>query len=235
MKTTSLLASLSVILMMNPLGSLADEPTKQICDLRKTILSIAEHYRGQEDPNGSKQKYLEYYIRQLINISNPISIEEKVKRLRGGWEQVWGPYRFDRLDGFQLDANNMYQIIYPEGYYYNVGFSTFYGQATTGFVRGEYEISGDRLEVHFTENQFAAGFLPEKINLVDLGKLKEAHFLKTQDVPGGISGEAAYLNEVYVDNLLRITYGSRDGSDDTRELYVLKRIEKIKPHILNAE
>lgn len=220
--------SASIPLLILSLSGYAANSDNRVEALKKKILSMAEDYRGQDDVDGKKRHRLDALINQLLAETPDTPIAQKIKKLQGAWEQVWGPYGFDRLDGFELDANNMYQVIYPDGYYYNIGFSTFYGQKTTGFVRGKYEAFDDKLKVQFTENKFAIGFIPPKVNLIDLGTLKEAGFIKTQDVPGGISSIPAYLHEVYVDKDIRITYGGRNYNDTDNDLYVLKRIKSIK-------
>lgn len=196
--------------------------------LKKNILSIAEQARGSADEDGHIRASLDSNIQQLLALSPTHSIEEKLKKLQGAWDQVWGPYTFSNLDGFKLDPNNMYQVIMPDGYYYNIGFATFNGQKTSDFVRGEYKIVNDRLQVQFTQNQFLVDYLPTQSDLKTIAQLKEVNFLKTQDIPGGYSQTPAYLHDVYVDNDLRITYGGRNDNDNNNQLYILEKIKRVK-------
>ena len=198
--------------------------------LKKEIINLAESYRGQDDPQGTKQDKLNTKIARLLREAPQSPAQDRVSDLAGAWEQVWGPYRYGRQGRLEIDPSYVYQVVHEDGYYYNITRSEVRGKKITAFLRGEYVANGDRLDVRFTRNIFyVGGWIPNGISIYDVAVLAESGVINGPDIPvpegQGPKGREGRLREVYVDGDLRITYGSEAGADpNVGDLYVLRRV-----------
>lgn len=202
--------------------------------LKREILQLAEAYRGQNDPKGDKQDRLNRKISALLREAPQSPTEDRTANLVGAWEQVWGPYDYSGSGKLEIDPGNAYQVIHEDGYYYNITRSTLHGKKITAFLRGEYVVTGEQVDVRFTRNIFYVnGWVPTGSSMYDLAGLAESGVINGPDIPvpagRGPKGREGRLREVYIDDDLRITYGSRPGDDPSYgDLYVLKRAEGSK-------
>jgi len=195
---------------------------------KEKILQLAEQYRGNDSPGPRAE--LEAEVDTLLAMTEQAPIEERVKRLRRAWEQVYGPTSYGRQLSVSLDPNRIYQVVTEQGYYYNIGYSQFLGGrlTTTGFLRGEYQINNNALTIKFTKNRIALNTIPSEVNLNALVKLVENKNIAAVPIPlSSRAREAGVLSEDYVDSTIRISHGG--NLDNPREyLYVLKPITNTK-------
>ncbi len=209
-----------------------------IVSVKQQILNLANSYVGQGDPDRSKQKSLERLVQQLLELSPQPPVKDRLSLLHGVWKQVWGPYDYrDDKRGVdpELGVDEIYQVVFPGGYYYNVS-PDFPGgdhsKERIGLLRGKYSLdeqNGNLLRVKFT-TYGGVKKRPPDTPLWELPALAEENHLKdrTTIVPTLIVrvffGGGA-LREVYTDNDLRILYGSNGKDFNKESIYIMTRVK----------
>lgn len=194
--------------------------------LRAEIVSLAESFKGQTDPDGSKQKELESLIEKFMQGRANLTIGERAAKIAGNtWNQIWGPYAFDGTDNLPpgIDVNQIYQYVSEEGYYYNFAEYTLLGRTVRTFLRGNYEVLTDSIAVEFNKTGLLLEDLPYD-TAGDLIENKEARVLNFPSFlpPVGIGGK---LEEVYADDEIRINYGVIGDDLSTKALFVMRKVE----------
>lgn len=226
------------LFLVSPWFSFAQNQT-EISSLKKQIVSLAESYAGQGDPDFSKQKSLEFLVNQLI-AKNPMTpVKDRLALLNGVWKQVWGPYDYRNDDRRGIDpelgTEEIYQVVSKEGYYYNV--SPLYkngdrGKERIGLLRGEFSLDekeSDKLNVKFTRYPGVKP-RPRGVNIWELAAQAEAGTLNNEItiVPTIIVRlffNSGSLREIYTDSDLRLVYGSSNKADSKPSLYVMTRVQ----------
>lgn len=230
-------AFIAIFILWAMLPGLLQADDSSIEARRQTLMAAAASQLGKGDPDFHIQRQLEPLVQELLAVAQPGSVESRLPLLAGAWRQLWGPYDYrgdDRGVDPRLDPAGIYQLIYPGGYYYNVGpIRDAAGRPTDriSLLRGEYRIEPERpdaLKVRFTSYRGARGLLPGQ-NMLQLPPLHESGRLPNQItiVPTIIVRlffGSGYLREVYTDDTLRITYGSGVGGREEEYLYVMERV-----------
>lgn len=206
--------------------------------LKQDILNTAESFKGQGDPDGSKQKQLEVLVAKLLELNPQPPLNQRLPLIYGAWKQIWGPYEYrnnKRGVDPSLDVENIYQVVFEDGYYYNVNPSlNKKGKPTkTILLRGEYSLLSDSsnfLRAKFTDLRRIKGLPSNGLNFEDLPRLSESGDLPKERnaLPpffvrlffGG-----GYLEEVYTDSDLRITFGTGEDNEVQNYIYILKRVK----------
>lgn len=236
MNTTSKILSGLAVLFFSQLG-FAHGQSLSTGELKRQILKLAKSYQGQGDPDQKKQKSFDGLVSRLIRQNPMPPVSERIPLLAGVWQQVWGPYEYRKNDGSvdpTLGVKEIYQVIFADGFYYNVA-PSYPDQGSKreqiGLLRGEFELdTADRnsLVVWFTD---FPGVEPRPSNLAiwRLPGLAEAGQLKNEItiVPSWVVRlffGGGKLEEVYTDRDLRILYGKSNGVNARRSIYIMKRI-----------
>lgn len=206
-----------------------------VSGLKSEILKIAEFYLGQPDKDFKIQNTLVPYVDKLLELNPQPPVEDRLDLLDGRWQQVWGPYeyrKYDRSVDPTLDTSKIYQVVFKEGYYYNVSNvldeDTKKSRGTT-LLRGEFELGGGvKLPVRFTSLKRLKTFPPRGLSYTDLAELAENDQLDglRKVLPNWVVKlffGRGVLNEVYTDEDLRITYGTSKQAE-APFLYILKRV-----------
>ena len=177
------------------------------------------------------------FVDRLLELAPQKPVENRIDYLVGAWAQVWGPYEYrvnDRSVDPTVDPDNIYQVVFPGGYYYNVG--NYLDKKTKKLkritlLRGEYKFKGGNdLAIQFTRLSRIKS-LPKGLAHIDLPALAEnkvltGEFQKIRDrilvnfFPKGT------LTELYTDKDLRIALGNsarQKGIEDY--LYIMTRAE----------
>lgn len=200
--------------------------------IKADILNLAESFEGQGDPDFKKQNALDVLVNELLEASPQPPLKDRIDLLQGPWWQVWGPYDYrndDRGIDPKTTVDEIYQVVFEDGYYYNV--NPIKGKDTIALLRGEYELVSDEadfLKVRFVSFPGNKG-RPGDIDLWELPALAEADQLpnKKTIVPGIIVSlffGGGYLREVYTDEDMRITYGGKKLQNREREsIYIMTR------------
>lgn len=230
MKKVLAIFSLFVILNVDARA----ESARSADAIKAEILELAQRYAGQGDPDFSKQNSLNILVEELLKVAPQPPVSERLDLLYGTWYQVWGPYDYrgdDRGIDPNLTLDEIYQVIFAGGYYYNV--TPLQKNDRIGLLRGKFKLVSDApnlLKVRFTRFPGNRG-RPEDLEIWELPALAEERELpdKTSIVPGIIVKlffGGGYLREVYTDRDLRITYGSECREDRENEyIYIMTRVE----------
>ncbi len=216
-----------------------DKPTPDpAASVKQKILDLAQSYSGQGDPDLSKQNSFNPLIAELLRLQPQQPVSKRIDLLAGAWKQVWGPYNYrgsERIVDPELGVNEIYQVVFAGGYYYNV--TPLTDQRGTSperiaLLRGEYRFDAEQsdvLQVRFTKypglskRPSAPTQLFELPELVETGKLMpDINIVPTFIVKVFFGGGA--LKEIYTDANLRILYGSNNDSFKNPALYVMTRV-----------
>lgn len=211
-------------------GGLADADA-----LVERVLDAARAVSGRGDPDGRLQAGFEPLVARLLALAPQPPLARRLDRVVGAWRQVWGPYDY-RGGGRGVDpmlvTDDIHQVVFPAGFYYNVAPLRRRGGTEIALLRGAWGLSRrapDTLAVRFTDYVANRG-RPEGLAVWELAALAEAERLPSPKrvVPGflvrAVFGGGG-LREVYADERLRLTYGAGSETDRRREaLYVLERV-----------
>lgn len=198
----------------------------EIESLKSQIFEKAESFVGRVDTDGKLTAELEGLIDLLVAKSPVLPMPERAQRAIGSWRQVWGPYAFDGSTRVPpgLDVKNIYQVIAPEGYYYNFAqYKLTDSKLIRTFLRGEFAVQSDSIFVKFTNLGVILGQkslpLPQFAEFIEQGKAKVINAPRWLP-PTGIEGR---LFEIYADETLRINYGTVADSQKLPALFVMQR------------
>lgn len=236
MKTLIINLGLGLVVASSSLAYAGTKSKKS--DLKKQIIELAKTFEGQGDPDFSKQETLEPLVEKLLSSAPQAPIAERLSVLVGAWKQVWGPYDYrndDRGVDPELGTEEIYQVVSPDGYYYNVSYLYKNGDRNNqriGLLRGEYSLNEDEsnsLSVRFTDYP-GASEKSDDLELWQLPELAENGTLENQItiVPSFIVRYffgGGTLREIYTDEDLRILYGSSNRNTSSESIYIMTRVK----------
>jgi hypothetical protein len=209
----------------------------QAAELKQALMEQAEALKGLGDPDRRHQATLNVLVNQLLAACPQAPIQDRLPLLAGPWQQVWGPYTYrgsDRGVDPRLDPNNIYQVVFQQGFYYNVSPDRDRlgrPKDRTILLRGEYKLDPKRpnvINVRFTNLRAVPGIqrtpyaYTQLPILFETGRIKDTTLLPPFFVRLFFGGGS--LQEVYTDQDLRITYGSDKNNLKDNYLYILKRV-----------
>ena len=229
---------LLIFLSLFVVSNLGFAMSEEIQQLKENIISLARTYQGQGDPDYKIQNSLTPLVVKLISLNPQKPVKDRLNLLFGTWKQVWGPYDYrnnNRGVDPTLGVNEIYQIISPNGFYYNV--SPIYKKGSKlnpkiGYLKGEYSIDSDsdtNLNVHFVKYPGMKS-RPENRDIFDFVDDAESNSLPNQTtiVPTFIVKyffQGGALVEVYTDEDTRILYGSNGKDFKNKYLYIMTRVK----------
>ncbi len=210
--------------------------TVEISELKAEIISLAETFQGQGDEDFSKQNQLQILVDQLLELNPQAPIQDRLPLLYGTWYQVWGPYNYtspERIVDPELGVKEIYQVVSPEGHYYNVSPNYRDGDLSKeriGLLRGEYTLSKDSpngLDVKFTKFPGVSKRPTDKpiwelASQAEEGTLQNGITIVPTFVVRWFFGGGT-LVEVYTDQDLRITYGTNSKNFKEPFLYIMTK------------
>jgi hypothetical protein len=210
----------------------------EVSMIKSEIVSLAKSFAGQGDPDFSKQKAFDPLIKKLL-LTNPQSpLKDRLPVLFGAWKQIWGPYDYSgnkRGVDPEIGVDEIYQVVFPGGYYYNVTPLYKGGDRTReriALLRGEFKldpVDPDVLLVRFTRYPGLSGRpqsgpdLPGLPRLIEEGKLQSDISIVPTWIVRLFFGAGA-LREVYTDADLRILYGADSNRFKSPALYIMTRV-----------
>lgn len=231
----SLLLSLGLLFSVQTFASV-DEEIKLI---KQTIIKTAGKYQGQGDPEFKIQKELEPLVSKLLNLAPQLNVIDRLPLLFGVWRQVWGPYEYrknDRSVDPTLNAKEIYQVISPEGFYYNVSPNMIpksNKEKNINYLKGEYVLSKkdpNGLDVKFVK------FIGMKTRPTEKPIYQYAEEAERNQLPNQITVVpklvvklffgGGTLREIYTDEDLRILYGSNNKEFKNQYLYIMTRVNE---------
>jgi hypothetical protein len=207
--------------------------------LKELIVSTALKYQGQGDPNFQIQNELEPLVKKLLILEPQSTVVNRLPLLYGVWKQVWGPYEYrknDRSVDPTLNAKEIYQVISPEGFYYNVS-PNMKAKGNTekniNYLKGQYTLSKKDptgLDVKFVK------FIGMKKRPKDRAIYQFVEDAERDQLPTQITVVpkiivklffgGGTLREVYTDETLRILYGSNNKEFKNQYLYIMTRVNE---------
>jgi hypothetical protein len=225
---------LSIVFSVSAMANYYDE----VQALKQNIITTAQKYEGQGDPDFKIQKELEPIVQRLLLLNPQPKAQERLHLLYGVWKQVWGPYEYrknNRGVDPTLEPKEIYQVISPEGFYYNVSPNLdkkTKKEKNINYLRGQYTLSKtdpNGLDVKFTKF-IGMSKRPQDRAIYDFVDEAERDQLPNQItvVPRLIVKYAfggGTLREIYTDENLRILYGSNKDEFKNQYLYIMTKIK----------
>lgn len=225
-----------IIFIVLALSAGADVNISRVQVLKETIVEMALRSQGLGDPDFRIQRELEPLVEELVKLTSPPPVQDRLPLLYGTWKQVWGPYDYrnnERGVDPTIETREIYQIISPKGFYYNVSPNYKKGersQVRVDYLKGVYKLSKKNpygLDVRF-DKYIAIPQRPEG-NIYDFVNEAESNSL-----PGQISVlpklfvklffGGGTLVEVYTDADIRILYGSNSTNFKNKYLYIMTKV-----------
>lgn len=205
--------------------------------LKARIISLAQSFEGQGDPDQSLQGQLDVLVEELTRLSQMPSAQARLPLIEGAWKQIWGPYDYRNDDGGvdpTLGVREIYQVVFREGYYYNVAPYFPNGDRSKeqiSLLRGEFtldSVNPNVLNVRFTDypgvdkrpTDEPLWTLPVK---AEAGTLENRIVIVPSDLVRRFFGGGS-LEEIYTDHDLRILYGRKNPPSTRRFLYIMTRV-----------
>ena len=213
------LVVLAAALSFAPLN--ADAAPERIAQLKAQITEIATANQLRQDNLPAVRAQLQPLVDELVALVPARTEAEKAPEVVGGWRNLWSDMTF----GPYLDYANIYQVVYADGFYYNISRLTPPHAEVTGYLRGVFADAGDHLAIEFTANVTVPGWLPTGADLVAAGRRVETGATVGTDQPGPI-GVRGRLQNTYVDATLRIVTG-QSTTDARDSLFVLERAPTV--------
>jgi hypothetical protein len=234
MKITFILLMLAYVL--SSVSYAQDLNLMTVEELKAELVLRASKYTGQGDPDFKIQNELEPFVNRMLELNPQPPVKERLTLLHGVWKQVWGPYDYrndDRSVDPSLGVNEIYQVVDPDGFYYNVSPNYKNGnrnKVRINYLKGQYRPSKTNpngLDVKFVKF-LGMSKRPEGREIYDFVKEAEDETLPNQVtiVPTFIVRlffGGGTLVEVYTDETIRILYGSNKDEFKKKYLYVMVR------------
>jgi hypothetical protein len=185
---------------------------------------------------------LDPLVQKLARHYGQRSATAKLRLVAGAWREIWTDQPYPMMWFRQMDYKQIYQVVSPNGHYWNLGDDKLIGFiGTTGALRGKYAPNGTKIELEFTRTGFRFGRLPKGQDLVKLASDIESGATGIISIPGGGQapngpiGIQGSLETVYVDGDMRIDIGNQYDFKDAsgkvltpgvkNRLFVLDRVK----------
>ena len=234
MKASALIFVLSIL--FSSIGYAKDLNLMTLEELKSELVSRASTYTGKGDPDFKIQNELEPFVKRMIELNPQPPVKDRLSFIYGIWKQVWGPYDYkknDRQVDPRLGVNEIYQVVDPDGFYYNVSPNYKDGNRSMeriNYLKGLFRISKSNpngLDVKFRKflgmskrpvgrpiydfvKEAEDGTLPNQIKIVPTFVVR-------------LSSGGGSLVEVYTDETIRILYASNKSDFKRGYLYVMVR------------
>ena len=211
---------------------------EEISILKEEIITQAKKYEGQGDPDFKIQKELEPLVEKLINLNPQANVNQRLPLLYGVWKQVWGPYEYrDNNRGVDptINPKEIYQVISPEGFYYNVSPNLdkkSKKEMNINYLRGQFTESTkdlNGLDVKFVK------FIGMKTRPTDRPIYDFIEEAERDQLPNQITVVprlvvkyffgGGTLKEIYTDENLRILYGTNGKEFKNKYLYIMTKVK----------
>lgn len=210
---------------------------ERVAALKAEIVRLARSVEGRPDPDFKIQNRFDPLIEDLLLEAAPPPLTERLDALAQPWRQIWGPYDY-RGDSRGVDPDfaaldEIYQVVFRGGYYYNVTPLKREDGERIGLLRGDYRLSEravDTLRVRFTAFRGARSRPADRpiwslAADAEAGRLANEVTIVPRLIVRLFFGGGA-LREVYTDDSMRIAYGADSETDRRGEaLYVMERAD----------
>lgn len=207
--------------------------------LKEVIVKTAEKYQGEGDPDFKIQRELEPFVEKLLTLAPQSKVVDRLPLLFGVWTQVWGPYEYrksDRSVDPTINPKEIYQVISPEGFYYNVSPNMnpkSKAEKNINYLKGRYVISKqdpNGLDVKFVKfigmkNRPTEKPIYQYVDEAERNQLPSQITIVPRPIVKLFFGGGT-LREIYTDEDLRILYGSNNKEFKNQYLYIMTRVKE---------
>jgi hypothetical protein len=201
--------------------TLPPTPTNAL-ELERRIVAIARANTTRVDNREEVRASLEPLVRELLARVPDKPESADAPLVTGAWKSEWSNLFIDP----RADLSRVYQVVFPEGFYYNVSLYTLGATTRTNFLRGAFTDAGDFLDIRFTSDGFAPAWLPTGTDLVTAARLVEDGFLPLEaDAGSRAVGRRGTLRNAYVSRYLRVVTGESETQFD--RLFILTRAGRV--------
>ncbi|WP_413586945.1 PAP/fibrillin family protein [Bdellovibrio sp. HCB274] len=202
----------------------------RVSELKELILEIANNARGEfdnEDNSAEARAALDPLVDELVSLVPQKTETKKLPLVVGSWKQVWsdGPGGGPPGSGGTL-ADSVFQVVFPDGYYWNIGKNQVGETKSMGYLRGKFTIDVNKLDIEFTKSVGSPGCAPDDTESYLLAMQAETGAFDSMPTPGPI-GKKGFLANTYVDEDLRICRGGGDDFGTGTYLYILERESEL--------
>lgn len=198
----------------------------RVTELKAEIMKLARTSEGKMDVDGKLQAALEVKVQDLEKITPFQTMKEKAKKILGPWRQVFGPYSAtgDGTIPFGSRTDKIFQIIFPQGIFYNVALFEKARVKVVFLLKGEYKVTDEAIDGTFVRNSLVIRNINEAI-LATLPAKLESRELGAIHLPKSVPpvGQGGQLYEVYADEEIRILRGMTPQFKRPA-LYVMERV-----------
>ncbi len=215
----------ATIILFSSISALAQDV--RVIEVKKEIMSLARQFEGKTDTDGKLQEALEQKVADLEKLLPDQTTTERAQKIMGEWRQVFGPYSAtgDGTIPFGSRTDQIYQIIFPNGIFYNVALFEKARIKMVFLLKGEYKIMSEAIKGTFVKNSIVLRNISEK-TLSKLPAQLESGSLKVINLPNRLPpvGMGGQLFEVYADEDVRILRG-RTPQFKRPALYVMEKVK----------
>ncbi|QLY26628.1 PAP/fibrillin family protein [Bdellovibrio sp. KM01] len=205
--------------------ALAGGSRDRVTELKQQILEISHAAQGEydgDDNSAEVRAQLDPLVTELVSLVPARTETEKLPQVVGSWQQVWSDGPGGGVPGAGALANAVFQVVFPDGYYWNVAKNKFAGIEAMGFLRGKFAIDTDKLNIEFTKSVGSPKWVAAGTESYLLAMRAEVGTYDKIPTPGPI-GKKGFLANTYVDEDIRICTGGGDDFGTGTYLYVLER------------
>lgn len=226
------LISSAVLVSGISVAGMAQANSARVAELKDQIQQIALENQERIDNFEAVRATLDPLVNELVDTAEPLSFEKSSALKAGAWQQLWT----DDLDdlrannAFQtVDRSETYQVVFPNGVFYNLSeLQTPLGRFS-GFLRGTYSEADPLILITFTDLQIKRGKLGtglfDLVSRIERGDERGLFRLPgNQQYPDGPIGAEGDIDTVFIDDALRIDVG-QNLADGVKDLFVLVRID----------
>ena len=222
----SILSS-SVVLSL-ALTSVAFGDEARIALLKSQIRETAKENLGNRKNLANTRAQLQPRVDELSGYFSTPEAANDIPLLQGAWKEIFSDDVEPEPPGFSTDRDATYQVITPDGYFYNL--ANLKGIVTVlGVLRGQYQPAGDFLNIEFTKVTVRPSGLKNNEDLYGTAEKLEAGDVFTITPPGnnrapnGPVGAKGNIKNLYIDSDFRVATGS-NFADGKYDLYVLDKV-----------
>jgi hypothetical protein len=195
----------------------------KIQKLKAEIIHIAKSatakFARQNEFDPKTRKKLDPLVQALAATAKPKTVQEQLVASVGSWKNLWSDLPYTTAI-----ANQIYQVVFPTGYYYNVSkYVTDKGEVYTSLIRGAYTLKDKDFEIAFTKAVKSKGYPPKGTDLYRQAMLAELGLYDDnvdQENSQGL-GRPGTLTTLYIDNDIRVIGGELRENGVTDSLFIL--------------
>ena len=129
------------------------------------IFEIANANTLRTDNLASVHNQLQPLVDELIKLAPRRTETQKLPEVVGSWKNVWSDLNISP----NTNLSQVYQVVFADGFYYNISRERSAEGDRTSFLRGAFADNTDYLDIQFTRQFFITGWLPSGTNLVKIG------------------------------------------------------------------